>query len=144
MIGLAVGKRKYEAKSHSKHSFFVFPLKSANTFLILNRHIIPRAKQGTDLSSWEWECINSTTVCKGIESFIPWSVINKNTHTKRKLFLSYTTDPLTVCFCLITINVYNYQCFLTSCQEKRKKEKKENPTHFTVLRHYPNKGSAIL
>jgi hypothetical protein len=48
-----LGSRQ-KAKSHSKHSFFVSPPQmSANTFLILNRHIIPRAKQGTDLSFWE-------------------------------------------------------------------------------------------
>lgn len=33
--------------------FLCFSPKSANTFLILNRYIIPRAKQGTYLSFWE-------------------------------------------------------------------------------------------
>lgn len=42
-------------------------------------YIIPRAKQGTDLSFQEEVCIDSTTVWRRIESFIPWPLINKNT-----------------------------------------------------------------
>lgn len=61
-------------------------------------------------------------------------VSNKQKHTKRKLFLSYTIDPLTVCFCLITTNVYNYQCFLISCQ------KKNSQTYFTELRNIQTKA----
>lgn len=65
-------------------------------------------------------------------------VSNKQKHTKRKLFLSYTIDPLTVCFCLITTNVYNYQCFLTSCQ------KKIPQAHFTVLRNIQTKATGFF
>lgn len=65
-------------------------------------------------------------------------VSNKQKHPKRKLFLSYTIDPLTVCFCLITTNVYNYQCFLTSCQ------KKIPQTHFTVLRNIQTKATGFF